>query len=381
MILSKKYREAMDQIILSDEAKFRIMENATKNHFPVQTKPKHTRIFYVRYGVVYAACMLLCFFVISSSKNIIKTNVVSFASPTPNYTETIPDASEQSAPVEPQNDVSQENNHAAQAPLSANIPQDNIKDAFQEETIEAYIIEKPAGVKPDEMTEPNIPEIPENNISNEEPPLVSSSGAQEDEPNSTGTPIVDMETLSQVREQLGHDFKIPQYIPDTYKFHQVSLMFGKLVQISYVSECDEIIYRTEKTTENISGDYTIYETEETEIINGIDTVLKGNDNRFYNVVWNDNQMAYSVNSKNGLEKDTLVQIVESTDYFEEPIAPAAQPEKIQEDESEDVTVNGALQDSDKDTLEHTDYFIEQAAPATQPEQVQENDYEDATMNE
>ena len=94
----------------------------------------------------------------------------------------------------------------------------------------------------------------------------------------------------------------------------MGLLFESLVQISYLSENDEIVYRTEKTDADISGDYTVYDTVETVTINNNDTALKSTDEVFYGAVWNDGDMAYSLNSTNGLDKDTIVKIVESTDY-------------------------------------------------------------------
>lgn len=344
--MSKKYKEAMDKIVLSDELKAKIIENTVKNRLPVKTTPKHTKAFYFRYGVGYAACMLLCFLAVSVSKDFagtnILTNVPSSVSPVPEPTDAI-------SPEQPTNGVLPKNNSIEYQKPAKNAEQNAMNHQIAAET------QRPQSKIPHIATPPetqtpgnNAPVSSENNSSNEENPLQSSLGNENNQVVSPINPSTDAESFSDVREQLGYDFKVPQYLPEGYKLDTVSLMFGSLVQISYLCETDEIVYRTEKTDADISGDYNVYDTVETETINGVDTTLKGSDGVFYGAVWNDGEMSYSIGSTNGFEKDTLVQIAENVDFPAEQgqTASTAQSENIDEKTEENSANAEALTEQD-----------------------------------
>ena len=81
-------------------------------------------------------------------------------------------------------------------------------------------------------------------------------------------------------------------------------MFEKLIRISYTNDTDTIIYRTEKTDEDISGDYNVYEKTETEQINDNTVTMKSS----------------------GIEKEEMKKIIENVDY--------PQSEDIQSDTSD-----------------------------------------------
>ena len=313
MILSKKYKEAMDKIILSDELKTKIIENAAKNHFPVKEKTKHTKLFHFRYAISYAACLLICFLVVSVSKNFSRTDIMPPVTNTPSTFAPVSKQQDSAVSEPPSTEISQGYEPVEQQGGKSG---NNAVYKPAEETTEAKDDESASLITP-EQSENYIPPLSENHTVKEDDPPEMSSG--NDFVGIPVNPITEWENFSDVCEQLGYDFKIPKYIPEGYKLDTVSLLFESLVQISYLSENDEILYRTERTMEDISGDYTVYDTVETEIINGIDTTLKGGGEEFYGAVWNDGETSYSIKSTNGLERDTLVKMAESVDYFtEEP---------------------------------------------------------------
>ena len=172
-----------------------------------------------------------------------------------------------------------------------------------------------------------------------------------------------------MREQLGYDFKVPQFLPEGYELNEVSLMFGSLVQISYLSENDEIVYRTEKTNADISGDYNIYDTVETETINSIDTTLKSSDEVFYGAVWIDGDVSYSINSTNGLKKDTIVKIVESTDF------PVEQTENVHQ-KSISIDEDSTAQYDANTTGQPTEEIYDENENCETPEQMNTMDHMD-----
>ena len=343
--MSKKYKEAMDKIVISDELKTKIIENTTKNQLPVKANPKHTKAFYFRYGVGYAASLLLCFLAVSLSRNFIETDNMPSETNVPGYVSPVPEPTNAISPEKPANDVLPENNSIEYQKPAVNVEQNNTNHHVAAET-QRMRGEKPNIAIPPETQTPenNEPVFSENNPANEENSLQSSLGNEDNQVVSPTNPSNDAENFSDIREQLGYDFKVPQYLPEGYKLDTVSLMFGSLVQISYLSENDEIVYRTEKTDADISGDYNVYDTVETETINGVDTTLRGSDGVFYGAAWNDGEMSYSIGSTNGFEKDILVQIAENVDFpvEQEQTASTAQSENIDEKTEENSANAEAL---------------------------------------
>lgn len=76
--------------------------------------------------------------------------------------------------------------------------------------------------------------------------------------------IENFSNVSDVVRKVGYNFKIPKYIPKEYKNESYSLICGELIQISYESENDRLLYRTQKGGGDISGDYNVYDTIENE---------------------------------------------------------------------------------------------------------------------
>ncbi len=132
--MSKKYKDAMDKIVLSDELKTKIIENTTKNHLSVKEKKKRTRTFYVRYGVGYAACLLLCVLAVSVSQNIIETNNMPSVTNAPNYVSPVPESTDAVSQTQPTNNTLPENNSIENQEPAGNIAQNNINHHLAAET-------------------------------------------------------------------------------------------------------------------------------------------------------------------------------------------------------------------------------------------------------
>ncbi len=399
MILSKKYKEAMDKIVLSDELKTKIIENAAKNQLPAKAKSKRAKAFYLRYGISYAACFLFCFLIVSASRNFSGTDIIPPVNSTTSTLSPVPAAQETTAPEWSAADIP--NGHVPvdlPAPTEAALENHTVQQSMKE--TEKPQNDKSVAVLPPKRSENDIPQLseshtPDENIQPEQPennmpPLSENQAVNENDnpepPESNIPPLsenqtvddykppgvsggngtddipADTESIFDIYEELGYAFKIPEYLPEGYELDRADLMFGSLIQISYQSENDEIVYRTEKTNADISGDYNVYDTVETEMINNIDTTLKSSDDVFYGAVWNDGDMSYSLNSTNGLDKDTIVKIVESTDY------PSGQTEEVNEEITEtdgDLQEQDDVSTSDQSTADVAEE-IENHGPKTDP---------------
>ena len=161
-----------------------------------------------------------------------------------------------------------------------------------------------------------------------------------------GNPFDEKNNLDEIQKEVGYVFKVPHYMPKGYKTDSMTVMFGAMIQISYTNKAngDEIIYRTEKTTGDISGDYSEYKNVETKNINDSDVEIKSNSESCHTATWNDDG-AYSVYSRNGIIGDDMEKIVESVDY------PKAETED-EESKQNTVDENGGSRDAADDKVKY-----------------------------
>lgn len=300
--MSKKYQEAMDQIVVSEELKEKILKEAAKKN--TVSEKKHSRMFYLRYAAGFAACLAIC---LTASKFV---TVLPSNDPTPVFPQTPVQETKTPETVPPAKSAAPQQTPASETakPKKTAVPQKTETPKENEVPKETETSQKTAA--------PAKTEIP---VKTETPvtaeiPTVSPLPSETDEPLEegvmSGNPI-EAATLEEIRTEVGYPFKLPQYLPDGYRPEEYSLLFGSLIQASYVSETDEILYRTEKTDLDISGDYNRYETEETAQINGMTVTVKGQDNRFYTATWQSEDQSYSVSSRNGISREEFIKIVES----------------------------------------------------------------------
>ena len=300
--MSKKYQEAMDQIVVSEELKEKILKKAAKKN--TVSEKKHSRMFYLRYAAAFAACLAIC---LTASRFV---TVLPSNDPTPVFPQTPVQETKTPETVPPAKSAAPQKNPVSETakPKKTAVPQ---KTETPQETEVPKTTEKPQKTATPAQSE--IPAKTETPVT-AEIPTVSLLPSVTDEPPEdgvmSGKPF-ESATLEEIRTEVGYPFKLPQHLPDGYRPEKYSLLFGSLIQASYVSETDEILYRTEKTDLDISGDYNRYETEETAQINGMTVTVKGQDNRFYTATWQSEHQSYSVMSKSGISREELLKIVES----------------------------------------------------------------------
>lgn len=122
--------------------------------------------------------------------------------------------------------------------------------------------------------------------------------------------IEEYATIDEVRKKVGYTFSYPKYMPKGYKSEGIYLLFDNMVEIQYTNGENTISYRTEKTKEDISGDYNIYEKEEKVNIKGKEITLKANGDKYYSAVYI-GEKSFAIYSSEALERAELIKILES----------------------------------------------------------------------
>lgn len=292
--MSDKYKEQLDKIVVSDALRAKILSAAEEKIEKKASKSKSSRVYYFRAAAGIAACAAIVL-TAAVTVNIGQTGTVSKDEPVNILAQAPKTETNENSDintVNPHDNNNQTLNTPAPSPEKYNIntePQNN-------------------GIEPKntDRTEAVTPEAPSDNaeIPNKIPDYTTG-----DELAAAPSPY-DSLSLDEIKEQVGYEFKVPQYIPDGYAMEDAALMFGSLIQISYTAENGEIVYRTERTQEDISGDYSIYEKTEVIEAGGCAVTVKGNGEKYNLAVWN-NGDSYAISSSEGLSKDEIVKIAEN----------------------------------------------------------------------
>lgn len=315
--MSDKYNEAMDKIVASDELKEKIKKAASEKIINDKKSKKFIKYRYIRYAAGAAACIAICLTGINVSKEYyVMPTPTQSASPlvteTPDNTElNLPGETTGNGREEAKNAANQQTpapnktkieNTTPSAPQKTEIPKSRITDTVPTLSPQA----------PDKTAEPTVSEIPPQSA-------VPSIQPEDNEPIDNdentvmgGNPFSDEMSLDEINAELGYEIKTPSYLPNGFEKSSMLLIGDELVQISYSDDKDSAItYRTQKTDEDISGDYNVYDICETEIIGNTTATLKGSDKKYYTAVWNDGENAYALGSDDGLEKNEIIKIIKS----------------------------------------------------------------------
>ncbi len=291
MILSKKYRETVEQITLSAPLKEKILLAAE------QPKEKKPPLRYIRQAAGLAACIALTVTGVSLSRQLRGTQVVQPVTPPPAVQTAAPaiTPSPETPTVTPP-----EPERSQPEPLQT-VPEEGGDATVFQPTGSAL---PPTGslAEPASPTEPTAP--------NEELP-----SSQEEDPLTQGGSLFqdfspDDEGVAALRTQVGYAFSIPRYLPEGYVMDGVSCIGGSMVQLSYCdAQENQLLYRTAQTTEDISGDYGSY-TQSTQQMGEITVTLRERDGQCFSAVWQ-TENAYSLYSSSGLPREEMMNVAES----------------------------------------------------------------------
>lgn len=304
--MSEKYRETMDRLVVSEELKTRISNAAAEKLSEKTTKSKNSGIFYLRYSAGLAACMIFCLLAVSVTKDEPQNVVTPNVEITDNFGEKTP---EKIIDEQPENADETKNENRAPGRAKSVSPVAE-KPQRQENQYPSPNEENTQGTMP-EQTAPDLAAPPM-----AEPPVENAGKEPDPAPGGVmgGIENFDAQSLTELREEAGYDFKAPGYIPQGYAFESANLLFGTMIQIKYTADGDKsIIYRTEKTDGDISGDYNVYDDITTEQINGETVTIRSRGEKSYSAFWNDTD-AYALYCCEGINKDEMWKIIEGATY-------------------------------------------------------------------
>lgn len=116
-------------------------------------------------------------------------------------------------------------------------------------------------------------------------------------------PWVEYSTVEEAGKEAGLAFNVPEKLGE--KAIYLTQSFDGLAEVRYGSEDDYISYRKGRGIYDISGDYNDYNEKAAMQMDDMIIYLRGNDDKMYGAVWNDDEYSYSYYVTNGASLETV----------------------------------------------------------------------------
>lgn len=124
----------------------------------------------------------------------------------------------------------------------------------------------------------------------------------EDEPYVNLNPtadIVEADTIEELSGEVGFPVNELSGLPFGAETVTYTAYWKEMAEITYSGEGQTAVYRKGIGSEDVSGDYNIYDSETEMRVNDCSVTLKGNDNVYSLAVWTDADYSYSVSFSEG----------------------------------------------------------------------------------
>ena len=310
MILSDKYKKAMDSISLTEEQKQKIIQNAKKKKFDY------------RVIVNIAACLVVIAVVYGALQNKIEPDSPNKYSTDSVVVETTEKSSESTT----------EKQESTQAVVSTTeITTTKSVEKNTEMTTARKIYEKNAVAKREkssttladnkikksdvETTTEKITQADKlymTSLNEDNEVAEQSIDSIEGEPmlKTASSPYVEYNSVDELKENVNINAKIPDKIRN-YKSYSYSVAFSNMAEIQYSNGSDNILYRLEKgeVAEDISGDYNDYENIQKLTVDNTEVTIKGNEDTYKVAIWYKNGVNYSLSSEQGLKIEDIQSLI------------------------------------------------------------------------
>lgn len=132
------------------------------------------------------------------------------------------------------------------------------------------------------------------------------AGGQTQIPN----PFTEYETIDEALKAVNFNALYPANASEGYEVSDIFVMSGEMLQIVYKNADNEIIYRTQKGTGDISGDCNTFKSTQALKVGDITASVRTSDNGM-SVIWTSNGLTYSVYSDKALTNESISSIISS----------------------------------------------------------------------
>lgn len=124
-------------------------------------------------------------------------------------------------------------------------------------------------------------------------------------------PFHDCKNMKEAKTLAGFDMEAPEKISG-YKQSTIQAIKGELLQVYYTNGEDEILIRKGTGSDDISGIYEEFDSEEQVFSGSKKIALKSNGTKTYLATWTDNANVYSIWCSEGMDKKEILNLVQQT---------------------------------------------------------------------
>lgn len=313
MILSKKYKEELNKIVMNEEMKKRILNNVLDENRQTKIKKYPLKRIYIQIAV---ACFLfvICF---SGAKNFIQKNKSLPKQISQNTDDKSTDDKNKDLHNKEQNknNYSKENNSSVQEYKNSeqqNLEQRNLE---RHSNIDTNELEKNTDIKTkkDVKNSDNV----ENNKGITQEKVAPKDTEKEDTHESCVVsgmnPIKEYKTIEEAEEAAKFKINTIKALPNKFNINNISVISSTIIQIEYNNEEDTIDFRACKSDCDTSGDYSKYEFEKNLKLNNEYIKLKGHTEEKVNIaLWQIGDISYSLSVPKGIEEEKLSEMIKSS---------------------------------------------------------------------
>lgn len=165
---------------------------------------------------------------------------------------------------------------------------------------------------------PNTEEVPDN--STDEFPIFAKTAPDGNLPENsslpddavlTGNPVQSFDSIGELKRALPFEANLPVNPPEGYLLGDKSILNGTLAQLTYEKgEEDALTYRAWQGEEDNSGDFRSYEKEETVTVNEAEIQLKSTAGIYFSAVWKESGITYALLSRTGFSKAEWLKVIQ-----------------------------------------------------------------------
>ncbi|EKQ54560.1 MULTISPECIES: hypothetical protein [unclassified Clostridium] len=117
-------------------------------------------------------------------------------------------------------------------------------------------------------------------------------------------------TLDDAEKALNLKVNSLKNLPKGFKMESINVISNEIIQVDYNDGNSNIKFRAGKSIDNISGDYNAYEVKDTVKVNGVNVNLEGNKSEQYNLaLWEKDGISYSISAENGIDEKTILGMI------------------------------------------------------------------------
>jgi hypothetical protein len=141
----------------------------------------------------------------------------------------------------------------------------------------------------------------------------NTTNSEKEESAEIANPFIPCESIEDAKSHLDFEMIIPEDLPDGYELSEIFAIENTLLELNYEQGTNELTYRQGKGSDDVSGDYSVYEVEKTVEVNGLDIKLMGNNTKINTATWTNGDFSFSISvnlSGDGMDEDVILSIIE-----------------------------------------------------------------------